>query len=254
MLKIIITIIFCLISSIIYAIDIPKVLQQDVKDMQNVQKMRILILEDVLKNPKIHINIKKQARQEINSIKKDGTIPKQIPNLHPSYLSVGDIGSLYAGLEIGQILNDKEMFIIPYRLKITAYTRKINMGPRILFRGWSTKNYTTGQRIISNEWTKVTGTYKYTTVMGGTNTIFIIEPLNIEKLKPFLKIDKPNQLKTTLKSLRIWTDKTGRFSIKASFMGYLDGKVKLYKENKQTIIININNLSIDDQNYIKNLR
>lgn len=50
---------------------------------------------------------------------------------------------------------------------------------------------------------------------------------------------------------RKWTDSTGKYSVEAEFVDFMDGKVQLKKENGDPVFIVIERLSLADQAYVK---
>jgi hypothetical protein len=50
---------------------------------------------------------------------------------------------------------------------------------------------------------------------------------------------------------RTWTDSTGRFSVNAQFVGHVDGKVKLKREDGRVIEVDLARLTVKDQQYVK---
>jgi endonuclease YncB( thermonuclease family) len=55
------------------------------------------------------------------------------------------------------------------------------------------------------------------------------------------------------RSVRTWTDDTGRFQIVAEYLGYVDGKVSLRKQDGQTVVVPVDRLSRSDQALVKSL-
>jgi hypothetical protein len=53
------------------------------------------------------------------------------------------------------------------------------------------------------------------------------------------------------KELRVWRDDTGKFSIKAEFVSYASGEVKLRKEDGSEIEIVVQRLSEDDREFLR---
>lgn len=53
--------------------------------------------------------------------------------------------------------------------------------------------------------------------------------------------------------IRTWSDSTGKFKIQAKFVSQANGKVKLEREDGRPIEIGLNQLSEDDQKYLKDL-
>jgi hypothetical protein len=69
-----------------------------------------------------------------------------------------------------------------------------------------------------------------------------------QETKPKRENDLPDQSR-----LRPWTDKTGKFTVEAAYLGVEDNKVKLHKSNGVIIGVPLDKLNDDAMNYLKSL-
>ena len=79
------------------------------------------------------------------------------------------------------------------------------------------------------------------------------------------KVDKPGQKRIDSKSdrspkldsvskLRTWTDRSGKFSIEAEFVGAKDGKVRLRKDDGAKVSISLKKLSEADRKFVRRMQ
>ncbi|WP_158261196.1 MULTISPECIES: SHD1 domain-containing protein [Pirellulaceae] len=119
------------------------------------------------------------------------------------------------------------------------------------------------------------GTYRYVTLIGATKTVRKVKPfpLNmkivLEEIDLFMfgkhlramEANCRNQHRdVVMKSRqnseynRVWKDKTGQFSITATFSGLIGDQVKLLKENGEEIKVPLSKLSDEDKQWINELK
>ena len=78
-------------------------------------------------------------------------------------------------------------------------------------------------------------------------TVFVIEPIDIEKWLPAIR----DQLGAPLPEQRKWADSTGSFSVTAMFVHLADGKVTLRKDDGTELAVPLAKLSKSDQEYVR---
>ncbi|MFH1265255.1 MAG: SHD1 domain-containing protein, partial [Planctomycetota bacterium] len=108
---------------------------------------------------------------------------------------------------------------------------------------------------------EVTGTRQYATTLGGTKTVFVLEPFGLD-VDP--SGDQPaekrqgGQRKTVnqdgARAPRLWTDTTSKFQVMAVFVTLVKGPVKLRKSDGAEITVPFERLSKEDKEWIKALR
>lgn len=208
---------------------------------------------------------------------KGGALPSA--PLNCSKLALGQVGTLSAGdLQVLNVLGPDKMLVIPFRtvssggggvvpLRASGQaiqnallnTRK-EPGEPFMIDGRPTKGIVDGQKLDLPGLFEVTGTEQYETVAGGAKTVFKITWYDADAL-PYLgkytdkepaKADRSAADQT--RSVRTWTDASGKFSVKASFAGSAMGKVRLRKEDGSVIEVDLDKLSAADQEHVKGLR
>ena len=162
----------------------------------------------------------------------------------PDPVNVGDIGRCRKGFEVRQILNNSEALV--------KYA-----GDLYLMRGIDFSNFVDDSVLTYNDLLHISGTYRYTTVKGGTNTICVLEPLpqsvRAEVAKGFDKyVDAAQAKAKAIAELEPGKWRSGRLTIEAKFMAFNNGVVIL-KRTDTGVIINapINRLSRADQEYVQ---
>jgi|GEM_PF-4067625 len=116
---------------------------------------------------------------------------------------------------------------------------------------------------------KVSGTKTYSTAIGSTNTVFVVEPFDITPFFPSQeKINSSNQTreeaatdesdtkKQNVKNkngLRIWKSKSSDNTVKAVFLKRKGNKIELEKEDGKVITVPIAKLSEEDQTYLQSI-
>jgi uncharacterized cupin superfamily protein len=63
--------------------------------------------------------------------------------------------------------------------------------------------------------------------------------------------DAKRESRGAMETVRTWTDRTGKFTVEAEFVNFVDGKVQLAKLNGRTTTFPIERLSTEDQQWIK---
>ena len=191
------------------------------------------------------------TKKEINAIK-GGALPDNPLDCHG--LAVGKIGVVESHLEVVSVLGPEKMHVIPFHYVGSDKERE---GGTLIIYGYPTKGVVDGQTLVRLGLVEVTGTERYTTVVGGAKTVFKITWYDAAALKPYLEkqaatVDRGDADRA--RPTRTWTDASDTFSVKASFAGSALGKVKLRKEDGSIIEVEFDKLSAADQEYIRSLR
>lgn len=84
---------------------------------------------------------------------------------------VGSMGNLWRSFRVSQVVDSANMLVRPSRDDTDLL---------LWFRGWDTTTLTDGQATTVKQLAQVTKTTQYTTVLGGSNTIFVVEPLHVD--------------------------------------------------------------------------
>lgn len=166
--------------------------------------------------------------------------------------TVGQIGRLpSSNVRIAQVTGPTDMLIqviwshsAPVSIPITRGGRNYRRLPghtqRVEFwvNGIQTGNLANDMSHTLGQVFSITGNKTYETVDGSTQTVFVIEPVD---LTPWL---------TSVVALRTWTSDDGKFSTRARFISTTATEVTLKKESGSTIGVPLNKLSTADQQYV----
>ena len=249
------------------AADIPPVAKRYVEQATALQAKRVRESEEQLEEAQNALRRRghtrataRALRSKIDELKKrirelrSGELP--VPIMDPFSLRVGQIGRFdmrALTVKAAQVLAPDQMHVVPERTAtrinfIGLEARQsffTEVGDRILVKGVSTAGITDGRSVNPGNVFEVTGTESYRTVVGSTKTIFVVEPFDMELIKPF--IAKPKY--------RTWKDGTGKFTVVAEFLSYEDGQVRLKrKDNHKIISVPLSRLSGADEAYVEQRR
>ena len=97
---------------------------------------------------------------------------------------------------------------------------------------------------------EVTGTKEYTTVAGDVKKVRTIRLVSAERVKAMAE---EHQRLEEEKLYRTWTSSDGKFSTKAMFIDFKDGKVRLKKPDGSEIEVSPQQLTREDQKFYKDL-
>lgn len=109
----------------------------------------------------------KEVIESIESIRAKRKAISENEITYYSQLEVGVIGKFYTGVgfKVSQHIND------------SSFLAYMNTAPEpVIIRGFGVKNVPDGEIVTISRLFKVTKTESYTTVMGSTKTVFVIEP------------------------------------------------------------------------------
>jgi len=209
---------------------------------------------------------------------KTGIIPIPRFPLDPVYgfcpitWRVGDAGLVTCSVLIRQIIDENLMLV--------------ECNGLFLIKA-ATKGLVDGKNFYVGGFWVVGGTMQYKTAIGGTKTVFVLEQVDLEWLKAEAKkrmapstiskitetIEKEKAQREKAEAdkeaatekakadriaaeekakWRTWTDSTGQYKTEAEFGGVAGGKVKLIKKDGSTVRLPLEQLSAEDQQWIKN--
>ncbi len=150
-------------------------------------------------------------------------------------------------VKVKQIVDDKSMLVEELtRLKKNYW-----------LEGFATRGVVDGDMVRVGCLLEITGTKQYTTVLGATKTVLVLEPYPIDTTLPERRekeIDsvKPEERQVGIAAPRQWTDATGKFKVNATFRGVIGGNVQLEREDGSKIGLPLEQLSNEDQQWIQN--
>lgn len=177
----------------------------------------------------------------------------------PTDYGIGDWG--YTGLSF-QVLNkvsDTECLVLP----------KYKGAEVMLLRGFDMSKVTDGVEFILQHPTFIQETYTYPTVAGGRKTVLVLER-NEQKVAEILakarakrdaelaaaeaKRTAGEAARKTIEDAkrRTWTSASGAHQTEAKFVTMAAGLVRLEKDDGQRIEVPLEQLSKDDQDFIRN--
>ena len=162
----------------------------------------------------------------------------------PNPITVGSIGKFRYNLKMRQIIA-KDQALVDYG------------DSTFLLRGIDFSKFADDTQITYDDLLHVSGTHRYTTVIGGTNTVYVIEPLpkNIEseanaRLTKLMETAKAKQAEIEALQPRIWG--IGRAKIKAKFVSLDKGVVTLERADNGVVIRTpLQRLGTNDQAYVQ---
>lgn len=130
-----------------------------------------------------------EAQEGVSDIKlklqqlREGTL--QISGDLPGKPSVGDIGRIWTGVRVAQVIDKSHARV--------SYGGERDNDTTVWISGTDTTDFADDATIKLDYVWEVTGTKTYTTVLGSSKTIFVLEPFDLKRLVPYIKIgeDKP---------------------------------------------------------------
>ena len=113
---------------------------------------------------------------------------------------------------------------------------------------------------------EVTRTETYNTAAGGTNTVFVVEPFDRERLVQILataseaadeqaaaetKAEREQQEAEEAKLWRTWTSGNGQFTVEAKLLSLAVGKAELEKRDGTAVDVELDILSPEDREFVE---
>jgi hypothetical protein len=256
------------------------------KDIKEIAVARVLGEPDRLMTQRAKAQKDKVAvlEKQLADIK-NGIIPIPRFPLDPVYgfcpitWRVGDAGLVTCSVLVRQIIDENLMLVECNNLFLIKA---------------ATKGLVDGKNFYVGGFWVVSGTMQYKTAIGGTNTVFVLEQVDLEWLKAEAKkrmapstiskitetIEKEKAERQKAEAdkkaadadrkaatekakadriaaeekakWRTWTDSTGQYKTEAEYGGVAGGKVKLIKKDGSTVRLPLEQLSTEDQQWIKN--
>jgi len=197
-------------------------------------------------------------RKTRNQLKNDRNVFESsgmIETLYPGGFKAGRIGPLSGGwgnandrnapdnlFRVSQVLDSSNLIVETpdnYTGRALDNSALSYKRQRFFVSGVPTKDVTDKSFVKLDQLFEVTGTKTYTTVIGGSSTIYEIKPFPIQDYRASLKslFDKLDEEKSPSETtavkpaepLRTFGDSTGKFKVEARFSSYGSGNVTLEK-------------------------
>ena len=193
-----------------------------------------------------------------------------MPLLYLWKLELGQIGLLTGNslrdnaknkFEVMQVIDDYNMLIASQRNATTVDPLNVVETTKerwVWVSGVPTKGIVDDSVVKLEQVFEVVDTKRYAAAIG-TNTVFVIQPFEIQspdKLLAVLKVEpkkpmpKPIEPAKPMYGEREWTSADGKFTVEATFIESEDGKVKLRLADKREIEVDVESLSEEDQAYL----
>lgn len=183
------------------------------------------------------------------------------PRLPLDKLEVGAFGVLEIDSDSGGPYGKEILFVATQVIDstnlIAKYGRKF-----IWISNVSTDGIIDGQYVRLTNVMKVTRTKTYKTALGGSSTVFVVEPVDprpADAAMATMLAERKGRTTTPPKrvfdmvrgkSFRTWTSATGEFNVDAEFLAMAAGQVMLSKTDGTMIIVPLEKLCDDDKEWI----
>lgn len=138
-------------------------------------------------------------------------------------------------------------------LQITGDSKFLGKAAKatLLFEGFDTSKFADGESVGLSQVVKITTTETYTTVIGGSKTVYKVVPLNEQEKASLIESQTKKREPYKGETFRTWTDSTKKFSVDAWFVERDKAEIVLKKESGDVIRIPLSKLSIEDKKWIK---
>lgn len=175
----------------------------------------------------------------------------------PSHAVLFDGALNFWRCKVQQVIDERNMLVKVTRHDAT-YTTAREAGSYLIWVVGKYSGVIDGQNVTLKSVFRVTGTKQYTTAIGGSKTVFMLEPFDIapivERLKAEAAANKPAEPKPdAVPEFREWSDATGQFKLTARLISVADGKVKLEKQDGSVANVPVDKLSEADQKVVAHL-
>jgi hypothetical protein len=157
--------------------------------------------------------------------------------------------------KVQQVVDERNMLV-----KVTQYnhSRGAEVGDYLIWVVGRYSDVVDGQSVTFPGVFIVSGTKQYTTAIGGSKTVYMLEKFDIapivERLKAEAAAKQPEKTETDVKQeWREWSDATGQFKLTARLISITDGKVKLEKKDGSVANVPVDKLSEADQKVVAQL-
>ncbi len=205
----------------------------------------------------------KSLQDTLERLDKSLPMPQLIlDNLHVGAVGAlefpeGMIGDRTPSFEVMQITDGTNMMVTMF-------------GQRVWVSGVSTAGLVDGKKVELPQVFRITGTKTYKTAIGGSNTVFVFSPVDMEKMQPYLEKENKKLFRQYQErreagarkkaaaekarwraAARTWTDKTGKYKVFAEAVAYRGGKVHLRKEDRSIVTVPLSKLSFEDQKILR---
>jgi len=188
---------------------------------------------------------------------------KNLDVLHPATMSVGNLGTITAPVHVQQIVSDGVMLC---RCDDQMF----------LLSGFNTRGTVDDRNIsIADSVVAVTGTQSYTTVLGATKTVFVVQAVNTDRMDAKLReeewndrekaiaLEEANRQRLAAEEreqkeahrvavTRMWKTSDGLFTVDAEFVSKVGVRVKLRRtDNAKEVFVEIERLSDEDRKWLE---
>lgn len=173
----------------------------------------------------------------------------------PDHVLDTDEGQCSWQFKVQQVVDESNMLV-----KVTRYshTARSEIGDYLIWVVGRYRDVVDGQSVTFPGVFIVSGTKQYTTAIGGSKTVYMLESFDIapivERLKAEAAAKQPEKAEPqTTEEWREWSDATGQFKLTARLISVADGKVKLEKKDGSVANVPIDKLSEADQKVVAQL-
>lgn len=161
-------------------------------------------------------------------------------------LNIGSVGKL-PDLSIISIADHSSI------LATLVYGGEFNFDRQVdaIIHGVSTSNIVDGATVSYQGVYRVKGTVEYTTVLGASRRVYEIEPVSSSLLASWERqIDAERWTDRWNAESRLWTDRSGDYTVEAIYDGYLsEGVIRLLKHDRTTVELPMTRLSGEDRRF-----
>lgn len=151
--------------------------------------------------------------------------------------------------KVQQVIDERNMLV-----KVTqfSHSRGREVGDYLVWITGRFGDLVDGQSVAFSGVFIVSGTKQYTTAIGGSKTVYMLERFDIAPIVERLKAEAASK-KTVIPesdampAFREWSDATGQFKMTARLISVADGNVKLERKDGSVATVPISKLSESDQ-------
>lgn len=188
--------------------------------------------------------------------------PVALPTLMPTNLSrIGDVGefrqsagrytfrcSVLQQIEAGTLFYFKmDTVVEQYNARTNEITRtpgSQDHGPHLLV-GDRYKTLADNAVFVPEGTWEIKGTYQYKTLVGSTATAWRIEPVDLSD------VEIPLDARLLTGKPRKWSDRSGKFTTEAIYLGYERGTVRLLTSDGEELDVKLTSISESDRRFVR---
>ena len=185
----------------------------------------------------------------------------------PTEWRVGDCGRMGGSvIDVIQVIDEGRMLA-------GVRTRGLTPKTTMMFSGFSMSGFTDSDKNVNVPGlVKVTGTTRYNTAIGGTNTVLLIQPLDLDTIKASDQEIAARRAKREAEAVRkaaeeaaqqaaieaakwrTWTPADGEHKVEAKFVKLVLGTLTLEKKDGTTVDVKLDILCPEDKEYLEGLK